>query len=188
MTLGKLLQEKKDAIVGRWLDGALAVYSEQSSKAFKKQKDPFANPVGHSLRVGTKVIFEALLEGVDLDQQDAEETRRCLHEIVKMRAVQQFSAAGAVGFVFLLKEAVRAELGKAARQQSLAGELVDIERRIDRVALVAFDIFAECREQVFELRANEIKRRVFWVMDKMNQGGSDPELARVDPGQERPRQ
>ena len=176
MKFEELLQKHKDAIVGRWLDDALATYPENSAGAFRRQKDPFANPVGHSLRVGTRGIFEALLDGMD-----TEKIRPYLHEIIKIRAVQEFSASRAVGFVFHLKEAIRAELGKTAADPQFACELAKLEGQIDRIALAAFDVYVQCREQVCELRINEVKRRVSWVVDKMNQGGVDPDLARIEP-------
>lgn len=176
MTFGELLQENKDAIVQRWLEGVLATYPGNSLALFRNQKDPFANPVGHSLRVATRGVFEALLEGMD-----AEKIRPYLHEIIKIRAVQEFSASEAVGFVFQLKEAVRAELGKAARDSRFSSGLAKLEGQIDQIMLAAFDVFVQCREQVYELRVNEVKRRVSWVVDKMNQRGPDPELAQINP-------
>jgi len=175
MTLGELLQDNKDAIVQRWLDDVLAMYPEDTSAAFKRQRDPFANPVGHSLRVGTREIFEALLDGMDTGR-----IRRHLSEIIKIRAVQAFSASQAVGFVFRLKKAIRTELRTAASDPRLSPDLAELEGQIDRIALAAFDVFVQCREQVCELRVNEIKRSVSWIVDKLNQRGSDPELARID--------
>lgn len=176
MTLGELLQDKKDAIVRRWLDDVLATYPGESSAAFfKRQEDLFANPVGHSLRVGTLGIFEALLEGMD-----DEKIRPHLRGIIKMRAVQEFSASEAVGFVFRLKEAIRVELPKAVEDPQLSSDWAKLEGQIDRMALAAFDVFVECREQVCELRLNEMKRSVSWILDKLNQRGSDPELAQID--------
>jgi hypothetical protein len=178
MTFRELLQENKDAIVQRWLEDVLATYPGESAAAFfGRRKDPFANPVGHCLRVGTRGIFEALLDGMD-----AEKIRQHLHEIIKIRAVQQFSASQAVCFVFHLKEAIRAELGKAVTDPRFSSELAKIDGQIDRIALVAFDVFVQCREQVCELRVNEVKRRVSWVVDKMNKRGFDPESARVKSG------
>ncbi|OHB83228.1 MAG: hypothetical protein A2V98_01805 [Planctomycetes bacterium RBG_16_64_12] len=163
MTLRNLLRENKDAIVWRWFEDILAAYAGDAAAAFKRQKDPFANPVGHSLRVGTRGIFEALVAGVD-----AEKVRQHLGEIIRIRAVQQFSASQAVGFVFRLKDAVRAELGGAVEDPRLSSELAKLEAEIDQVALAAFDVFVQCREQVCELRVNEVKRRVSWIVDKMN--------------------
>ncbi len=125
MTFGELLRQNKDAVVQRWLEGVLATYPGNSPAALSRQKDPFANPIGHSLRVGTRGLFEALLDGMD-----AEKIRQHLDEIIRIRAVQEFSASQAVGFVFLLKEAIRAELGKAARDSRFSSELAELERRI----------------------------------------------------------
>ncbi len=57
MKLVELLLKNQDAIVERWLDLALATYGGDVPATFKRQKDPFANPIGHSLRVGTRKIF-----------------------------------------------------------------------------------------------------------------------------------
>ncbi len=175
MTLGELLRTKRDAIIQRWLDDVLASYSDDAAVLFKRQKDPFANPVGHSLRVGTQGIFEVILEG-----RDDEKTDQHLREMIKIRAVQQFSATQAVGFVFLLKGAVRTELGKAAADPKVASELVKFEAEVDRIALAGFEIYVECREQLSDLRVNEVKRRVSWILKKMDQRGLDPELVQPD--------
>ncbi|HUT11482.1 MAG TPA: RsbRD N-terminal domain-containing protein [Thermoguttaceae bacterium] len=175
MTLEDWLRENEEAVVRRWLEGVLATYGDDASALFRREKNAFANPVGHNLRKGTRGIFEALLAGMD-----SEKIRQHVYEIVKVRAVQEFSASGAVGFVFPLKEAIRAELGKAAEDPKFASELTEIERNIDRIALVAFDVFVQCREQVYELRANELRRRVSWIVEKINQRDPDPELARIE--------
>lgn len=174
-TFGELLQASKDAIIRRWLDDVLATYSEDASVAFGRRKDQFANPVGHSLRVGTRAIFEALLEGFD-----AAKIRPPLHEIVKIRAVQQFSPSTAVGFIFLLKRAVRLELGAPGENPRLSSERAQFEERIDRLALTAFDVFVECRERVLELRVNELKRQIPWAVSRMNESAAGPEPACVE--------
>ena len=181
MTFEQLLQENTDAIVQRWLAPALSAYPADSAALFKRRTDPFANPVGHSLRQGTQGIFEALLDGAD-----AARIHQHLHEIIKIRAVQQFSASQAVGFVFLLKQAVRAELPNAADDPQLAVELAKLDEQIDRIALAAFDLFVQQREQVYELRVNEVKRSVSWIVEKMNQRDREPEPARNDPALECP--
>jgi hypothetical protein len=177
MTLRERLRQSRDAIIQRWFEGILATYPADSSAVFRDQEDPFANPVGRSLRVGTRGIFDALLQTTD-----AETVGRHLEEIIKIRAVQQLSASQAVSFVFQLKEVIRAELGESVREPRLAAELVELDGKIDGVALTAFDVFVQCREQVYQLRVNEAKRRVSWVVDKLNQRGVGLEPAPVDPG------
>jgi hypothetical protein len=171
MTLRDLLRDNKDAVVERWLEDVLATYPGDAGAAFRRQKDPFANPVGHSLRTGTLRVFESLLDGID-----DEAVRQDIAEIIKIRAVQQFSASQAVSFVFQLKAAIRAQLGTTVEDPKLSVELVQLEEQIDRIALVAFDVFVHCREQVYELRINELKRNVSWVVERMNRRGNDTEL------------
>ena len=176
VTLGEALKARKDAVFQRWLADALASYSKEAAKTFGRKKDPFENPVGTSLRAATRAIIEVLL-----GETDAETMQPHLEQIVKIRAVQEFTASQAVGFIFRLKEAIRAELAKEARDPRLAAQWVELEGQIDRIGLAAFDIFVRCREQIGDLRVNEVKRRVSWILEKFNSRGLDPESARVDP-------
>lgn len=161
MGLGERLQECKEAVLGRWLEDVLAAYSPDAAAAFVRQKDPFANPVGHSVRVGTRAILEAVLEGGSV-----EELHGPLEDIVRIRAVQELEPSQAVGFVFRLKDAIRAELGDAGSEPRLRADLTELERRIDEVALAAFDLYVGCREKVSELRVNELKRQIPWVVER----------------------
>jgi hypothetical protein len=178
MMLSQLLEKRKDTIARRWLEGAMAAYPGESAAAFMRQKDPFANPVGHSLRVGTREALDGLLQGAN-----AERISECLHEIIKIRAVQQFSPSEAVSFVFCLKEAIRAEGREELGDAKFCSELVQFERQIDRVALAAFDLFVQCREQVYELRVNEMKRNVSWIVGKLNQRDCAQRLSGTDLGE-----
>jgi hypothetical protein len=177
MTFVSLLKQHQEAIVQRWYADALATYPEASAAMLRRQRDRFANPVGHSLRTGTRAAFEALCDGAD-----AQALRAALEPIVRIRAVQELSAPAAVGFVFRLKDALRAELGEAAAAAEVALALAQFERRIDEAALVAFDVFVQCRAQISELRINEVKRNVAWVVGKLRSRGLVPEAAPPDTG------
>jgi hypothetical protein len=168
--LGERLQERKEDIIQRWTDAVLATYPVHAAAMFGREQDRFANPVGHSVRTGTRGIVEALCTGLD-----AERVRASLREILKVRAIQQFTPSQALGFVFHLKDVIRAELADTVEDPAAASDLAAIDGEIDRIALAAFDVFTECREQVYQLRIEEVKRRVAWVVGKMNQSGEDPE-------------
>jgi hypothetical protein len=161
--LAELLREHRDAVVQRWAADILATYPEEAADVFGRVRDRFANPVGHSVRTGAQGIVAALCDGMDPDQ-----IRAGLREIIVVRAVQQFSASQAVGFVFRLKDAIRGELADAARDPGVAADLAALDAAIDRIALVAFDVFTECREQIYQLRVNEVRRCVAWVADRMS--------------------
>jgi RsbT co-antagonist protein rsbRD N-terminal domain len=180
MTLAQLLSERQEALCGRWLDAILAGYGEPTASRWRREKDPFRNPVGHTLAAG----LPALLASVSSEAlpQDA---LAALGEIVRIRSVQALAPSRAVGFVWLLRDAIRAELGEELSGGAHAEELAGVERRIERLALEAFDTYVALREQVFRLRQEELKRSVASILRRWH-GGQIPEpgaeaLAQLSP-------
>jgi hypothetical protein len=171
VSIGDLLRERTDAIVHRWVEEVLSSYPRDAAVLFQQQQDPFANPVGRSVRDGTRGIFQAILNGMDSD-----ELRSHLDEIVRVRAVQQFSPSEALSFVFALRSIIRDVIPELDADPRLRREVAELDEKIDRVALAAFDVFAERREAVNQLRIQEVKRQVAWVFRKINQrdGGIEP--------------
>lgn len=163
--LTELLRRRADAVAARWYDAVLAEYPQETYTVWKRESDPFANPVGHSLRIGTRAILEAVLDGAETDA-----LREAVAEIVRIRAVQQMPPSRAVGFLFRLKEAIRAELDDELRDVGLHEEARELERRVDMAVMVAFDVFTEQRERVSELRINELKRTIPWAAGRTPRG------------------
>jgi hypothetical protein len=91
-----------------------------------------------------------------------------LEAIIRIRAVQDFSPAEAVGFVFLLKRAVREVLEGASSGSLPANMQSELEARIDALALSAFEIYTRCREQLFEIRVREAQRRTAALLERFN--------------------
>ena len=149
MSIETLLKQKKKAIVDKWIEQVLDSYS--SPNFFKKQKDPFANPIGSTISSGLQNLFSVLVEERELD-----EAAKPLEEIVKIRAVQDFSPSSAISFVYLLKNIVRLELAREKNREEVLGTLADLDTRIDRVALMAFDFYMNCRERLHQIRVNEV--------------------------------
>ena len=156
MRLSELLQVHRSAIVGKWIERLLETYPESTRKIFLQEKDPFQNPVGHNLKEGLSSLFDGLAQSVDMASLSP-----VVDAIVRIRAVQDFSAGQALAFPFLLKQIIRKELAADTQQYSI--EISALETRIDELALLAFDLFVKCREQVHELKVNEIKRRSFML-------------------------
>lgn len=151
--LEQLLRERKETIGRRWLELTLATYHADAAPFLTLQDDRFANPVGQTLAHATRALLDELLEGMD-------PVRLCtqLEEIIKIRAVQEFSPAEAVSFVYHLKDAIREVADGALDGPDAWRELRAIEARIDQLALFAFDVYVMCREKVFSLRLNEIRK------------------------------
>jgi len=158
-----LLKEKKSPILARWLDAIMETYPTDDTGLFKKQEDRFANPVGHAFNQGIESIWEALIEEKDLTVG-----LPFLEDIIKVRAVQDFTPAKAVNFIFILKKVVREELKKEIRQDQIDDELLSFESKIDDLALFAFNIYVKCREQLNQLKVDELKRMTFTLLKKAN--------------------
>jgi hypothetical protein len=155
----ELLSQRKGVIAGRWLDRLVESYPADAANFLKKKGDRFANPVGTTLARGTAAAVEALFDGAAGDA-----LREALEPMIRIRAVQELSPSSAVAFVFELKEVIREVIGRADRDTAIEDELRRVEARIDRMALLAFDIYAACREQVADIRVSELKRTVAHVL------------------------
>lgn len=171
--LRELLRKRRDEVARAWVEDALNAYSTRAVAAWSRERDPFANPVGHSLRVGTGALLDWLLDG-----DETEAMRRGLDDILRIRAVQELAPRDALGFVFRLKAVLRAELGEALGDAEVRRELVDLEARIDEVGLAAFELFLAHRERLYELRIAELKRTIPWVAARGELAAAERETER----------
>jgi hypothetical protein len=174
--LKDILKERRPAIVRQWLADTHATYPASSAEFLQHTKNPFANPVGNALTKGITGVFECLLA-----EEPPERARAYLDEIIKIRAVQDFSPSQALSFVFLLKDAVRKELGQKNGDPELLADLSGFESKIDQLALLAFDIYTDCREQIYNLRVDEVKRSVSAIVTRFGKKGIKTESASEPP-------
>lgn len=154
--------QTQQSVAQQWLAATIQAYPPSTARFLRQEKDIFRNPIGAALNEGMPLLVEELFGGMELAK-----IAEALGGIVRIRAVQELSPREAVGFVFKLKEIVRAEL--AARPEVIS----ELDRRVDEMALAAFDLFVRCREEVYELRLSEARRRE-GVSEKMlarNEGG-----------------
>lgn len=161
MTLKELLTEKKPDIMKKWFDIILETYPSDTSNFLKRQKNQFANPVGHTIFQGMEHIFDELIKGIDF-----EKVPLFLDNIIRIRAVQDFTPSQAVSFIFSLKKVIREELQRDGRQALPYEELSELEAEIDTLALLSFDIFIKCREKIYEIRANEAKNMTYRLLQR----------------------
>jgi hypothetical protein len=155
MVFAQLLEKKKRAILDRWFDLVLETYPADTQRFLKKQKSRFGNPVAHEISQGIEGIFDQLVRSAE-----GEAISPFLDRIVRVRAVQELTPAQALEFVFGLKGVIREELAESLAGGPFLAELGDFDARIDRLALLAFNIYMKCKEQIFQLRVDEVKNRV----------------------------
>ncbi len=168
--LKQVLVEKKTAIVDRWFDAIAETYPDNTSSFLKHNKARFTNPVGYNTRQGVEGLFDALLQEMIPDS-----VSMFLDDIIRIRAVQDFTPSAAVAFVFVLKRIVREELKKEIREHRLAEDLDAFDSTVDDLALFAFDVYMRCREKIYEIKAKEVQNATFRLLQraKRMEGGGD---------------
>lgn len=142
---------RAEAVAERWIERTLASYPAGAVSGLRGERDPFRNPAGHAIREGLAVLARELLGGMD-----EEVMAPALDAVVRLRAVQGFRPSEALGFVFDLRTIV-AETAGAATAAQIPPHLGS---RIDRLALMAFDQYMACREQIAGLREKELRKRL----------------------------
>jgi hypothetical protein len=161
MKLEEILAQKAPAVVKTWVRMTLDTYPADAKRFLNEQKDPFANPVGHTLSQEMENIFLELLKGLN-----PETVSPFLDYMIKIRAVQDFSPSQGVAFIFFLKKAIREELKKEIQENRLQDECMDFETRIDGLALLAFDIYVTHKKKLYEIRANQAKNQVSKLLER----------------------
>jgi hypothetical protein len=152
MELKHYLTAKKTPILHRWIQNIRKTYPHELAEWSSRIGHEFANPVGHVIVKETEAIFEGLLRGVDPAGLSGS-----LDRILRIRAVQDFSPAQAASILFHLKEAIRKELKDEIGDNKTSLELLAFESRIDELALLSFNIYMKCREDIHELKLKEAK-------------------------------
>lgn len=158
MKLEKLLEKRKSEILKKWYDQVIDTYPAETARFLRGQKDPFSNPVGQTTRESLDSLFAELLK----PETDSEAVRSHLDPVIRIRAVQAIlSPALAAGFIYYLKDIIRDILGHELNDVDRLNALLAFERRIDEMSLIAFSIYIQCRETVFQLKANHEKDKIY---------------------------
>lgn len=161
MNLEKHLSQKKSSIADRWVQLIFDSFKPETSDFLKREKDRFNNPLGFRISRGIKGLCDVFLENEDSDKALA-----CLDEVIGIRALQDFPPSQALAFVFLLKKVVREELAPELRDPALREEFLELESRIDGLALLGFDVYMKRRERLCDIKVEEMKKRVGGLLRK----------------------
>jgi len=163
MSLNQYLSENRSRIIKQWRDAILSSYPGDTQRFLRKEKDPFSNPVGHIIQNEIGNLYDGVIAAGDiLDLVGS------LDKIIRVRAVQDFKPSHAIGFVLELKRIIREGWQEAGREKDPETDLQAMEDRIDRVALLAFDLFSQCRQKIYEIRVKEVQNQVGALLKRAN--------------------
>ncbi len=172
MGLKNILSPRKTAILQNWFDRIVSAYPGEYQTFLKSQADPFANPVGCTLREGMGRIYDALLGGSDLRA-----LRPMLEEIMKIRIVQEPSSDDVLSILPALRELLEEEARPL--QKTHGEELRKVYAGVDLLNEWSLEASRECRERISRIKAGE-KNRSDAVFERMKtfyerRGRIDPE-------------
>ena len=161
MKIYDLLTEKKPVVLKQWFDLILETYPAETTSFLQSQKAQSQNPVTQSIYEGIEGIFDGLV-----NEAYAGKINMYLDNIIRVRAIQDFSPSEAVSFIFSLKEVVRKVMEKEICDQNMFKELLVLETRIDSLANTSFEIYMKCREKLYEIKANEVRDWTYRALHK----------------------
>jgi hypothetical protein len=142
--LREFITERKGDIGPRWQQLVLETYPPETFRFLRKKKDRFDNPIGHAVAEMVDGVLEGIVAGAD-----AEVFRSALYPVVQIRAVQDFSPAQAM-------------------EEDGCEVLLTADAKVDELMRIAFDIYCACRERIYEIRTDEVKRNLFMLLKEKN--------------------
>ncbi len=153
MDIKQAVKKNKPEFLKQWFKATIETYPKESARILGKDADRFDNPVGAVTRETLEAVLDLLPGGYD--QETLEKT---LDPLIRIRAVQAFSAAEAVSFIFALKT-----IGESIIP---ADQFRQFDRMVDDIALAGFNKLLKCKEDIFLLKATESKRRIHRAFER----------------------
>ena len=160
--LRAIFSEKKKEITEDWVAAIFGTYEIDTVGFLRSQENAFANPVGNKTKIATAAIIDAL----ETDTMDSEIITPAVNELIQVRAIQKFNADQAMSVLFVLKNIIRKHVVPTLSTSEEFADLLELESKIDSLALVGFRIYSECRDKVQRMRVDEFKRKHFQLLKR----------------------
>ncbi|TAL67624.1 MAG: hypothetical protein EPN82_14325 [Bacteroidetes bacterium] len=164
MKFYEILEQRKSQITEKWLKQVIETYPDEAGKFLFENKNQFGNPIGYTFSKRLPEILDELI--VPTEPQKMYEA---VEDIIKIRAVQDFTSSEAVGFLYVLKKIIRKEYHQDEKEPLLFREMLEFESRIDQAVSLAFDIYVGLKEKIYEIKAGEVKARYGKMVDRLNE-------------------
>jgi len=136
--------------------------SKGAGKFLSVNKNQFGNPIGFTLQQDLPIIFDELSGNMDNEVLEAS-----IENIIKIRAVQEFSPAEATGFINLIKNIVISEAQVMMTEKSFIDSYFTFEKNIDTANGIAFEKYLEMKLKLSEIKINEIRNRNQRMVDRL---------------------
>ena len=135
-----------EIVAERWIERTLESYPAEAHSLLSGEQDRFRNPAGNAIKESLIALAHELMGAMDKAV-----IASALDGVVRLRAVQNFRPSEALRFIFDLREVVAEVTGEVPQA---------LDSRIDELALMAFDHYMACRDQIARLREKELRTRM----------------------------
>lgn len=163
MELQKFLADNQHSLCAQWAEAIIKTYPEEGAKFFSGSSNQFANPVGNTFRSNVERIYKILMSDADICECSVD-----LDGILRIRAVQGFTPSVALCFIPAIKEIVHRQLGKSIPADQVDALMHDWNIRVDRLTMIGFDLYMNCRELLWKQKANQLYSRTHKLLEKAN--------------------
>ena len=172
MRIEHRIGKNKTQIVNDWFAILAGTYPPDTTRFLKTNKDMFSNPVGATSRQTLEKVLEALLADAD-----PESLSHHMEALIRIRAVQtMFTPSQATAFILDLKKIIRRTLKGDLQNFDTQSQLLTFEERIDRLLLIAFDIFIRCREKIYSMKATEEQSKIYRAFARAGLVRDNPDI------------
>lgn len=163
----KFFQEKRNLIIEKWFDALLNNYSPEAAKIFKREKDPFANPLGYNIHLGVEGILDWFEK--EEKQDDVAYVSAALDKILRILAVQELTPGQALSFIVTFKKIIKNLMRDYYKNKdAMWSEWQIFDERLDNLMLIAIEIYSNCREKLYQIKVDEANHRVYSLLRRAN--------------------
>jgi hypothetical protein len=163
MDIIEFLNDKKNDIVEKWQNAIIDTYPEPAGKFLHGNKNQFANPIGFTVHHELPNIFQQLI--TDMNN---EVLKKSISDIIRIRAVQDFTPNEALGFILLLKTIIKNEISQFINDKEMIESYFKIDGNIDKMMAIAFDSYLDMRMIMADIKLDEVKRRNQKMMERLS--------------------
>lgn len=167
-------RKHKKTVADRWVEAVFATYPLETTGFLRTKNDPFTNPVAHMTRQAADSLYDSMI-GEEVDPAD---TKAAVDRFVKLRAVQKFTPGQSMAVFYLMKPILREEVMPEMLARGQISDYLEMESRLDTLALLAFDIYMSARETLADARIKEIRNQhaqlARWAQQLENGGPRNP--------------
>jgi len=163
MKIEELIGKNFDTILQKWNQSIIDSYPQESGKYLLENKNKFSNPVGYTIENSLKPILEAVK-----DMSFDEKAKKSLDDIIRIRAVQDFSPSDALGFIKSLRAIIISELSSNIDYSPGKGDFLKLDRIFDEISSFSIDTYVDLRERIFRIKSNETRNGFERMIERLN--------------------